>query len=93
MIIEEFILEGAENAISLSDLAHVAGISDRAVRREVDDARIKRKALIIGDENGYYFPAEIADIRGYVCRRKASISTSKKALAPFVNALRGHGNG
>ena len=89
MLIEDFILEGRENGISQSDIARIANIPERAVRREVDDARINRGKLIVGDENGYYFPANKSDIAEYVNRRKASIRTSKKALAPFVKAIRG----
>lgn len=89
MLIEDFILEGRENGISQSDIARIANIPERAVRREVDDARIKRGKLIIGNESGYYFPANKSDITEYVNRRKAAIRTGRKALAPFLKALRG----
>lgn len=88
MLIEDFILEGRANGISQADIARIANIPERAVRREVDEARINRGKLIIGDESGYYFPATESDITEYVNRRKASIRTSRKALAPFIKALR-----
>ena len=88
VLIEEFILAGRENSKSQSDIARVANIPERSVRHEVNLARIKRGMLIIGDESGYYFPSDISDIIAYVKRRKASIRTSKQALAPFIKALR-----
>ncbi len=87
-MIEDFILEGRANGISQADIARIANIPERVVRREVDEARINRGALIIGDEFGYYFPSDESDIAEYVNRRRASIRTSKKALAPFIKALR-----
>ena len=87
-MIEDFILEGRQNGISQADISRIANIPERAVRREVDEARISRGKLIIGDESGYWFPTEESEIIEYVNRRKASIRTSKKALAPFIKALR-----
>ena len=88
MLIEDFILVGRQNGISQADIARIANVPERVIRREVDEARINRGKLIIGDEAGYYFPADEADITEYVNRRRASIRTSKKALAPFIKALR-----
>lgn len=88
MLIEDFILEGRENGISQAEIARIANIPERIVRKEVDEARISRGKLIIGDESGYYFPSGESDITDYVKRRKASIKTSRKALAPFIKALR-----
>ena len=88
MMIEDFILEGRSNGISQAEISRIANIPERAVRREVDEARINRGQLIIGDESGYYFPSDESDIAEYVNRRKASIRTSKKALKPFIQALR-----
>ena len=88
MLVEDFILVGKKNGISQADLARIANVPERVIRREVDEARINRKQLIIGDESGYYFPADESDITEYINRRKASIKTSQKALAPFLKALR-----
>ncbi len=88
MLIETFILEGKSNSISQADLARITGIPERSVRREINEARINRGKLIIGDESGYYFPSDEYDITAYVNKRKAAIRTSKKALMPFIQALR-----
>lgn len=85
--VEEYIMVGKENAVSQADIAMLANIPERSVRLAIDDARINRGKLIIGDDCGYYFPADIEDVRGYVKRRRASIRTSRKALEPFVKAL------
>lgn len=88
MLIEDFILQGRNNGISQADLSRITSLPERIVRREIDEARIKRGKLIIGDESGYWFPTEQSEIAGYVNRRKASINTSRKALRPFIQALR-----
>ena len=93
MKIEDFISTGRKNAVSQSDIAKMCNIPERAVRKEVETARISRGALIVGDESGYYFPSDIADIRAYVARTKARISTARKALVPFLRALKGAENG
>lgn len=87
-MIEDFILQGRENGISQADVARIANIPERAVRREIEEARINRGKLIIGDESGYYFPSDESDITEYVNRRMASIRTSRKSIAPFIKALR-----
>lgn len=87
-MIEDYILPGRENGIGLSDLAKVADISERSVRKEIELARIERGKLICGDENGYYEAANAEEIRDYIRRRKASIRTSTKSLKPFLMAVR-----
>ena len=89
MQIEDFILEGRENGVSQADIARLANIPERAVRHEIEEARIQRGQLIIGDENGYYFPSDESDIRAYIKRRMASMETSRKALYPFMKAIKG----
>ena len=89
MLIEDYIPEGRENGTSQADIARLANIPERAVRREIEQARIQRGQLIIGDQNGYYFPTDESDIRAYIKRRMASMQTSRMALYPFMKAIKG----
>jgi hypothetical protein len=87
-VISDFLLTGKGNAISMTDLAHVCQVPERALQREVLEARLNGE-LIISDEAGYYLPEDESDIRQYVTTRKAYIKTASKALKPFIKALRG----
>ncbi len=88
MEIESAIMEGKNNAVSMEYLAHLFNVPERIIRREIEEARISRGQLIIGDSNGYYFPSDDSDISGYIKRKQASIRTSRKSLTPFLKALR-----
>ncbi len=88
MTISDFLQTGKKNAISMTELSHVCQVPERALQREVLQARLNGE-LIISDESGYYLPEDDSDIRQYVMTRKAYIKTASKALKPFINAIRG----
>lgn len=84
--ISDFLLTGRKNAISMTDLSHVADIPERSVRLEILQARIAGE-LICSCEQGYFLPETVDDIREYVISRKAYLKTANKALKPFVKAI------
>ncbi len=88
MTIKDFLLTGRKNAISASELCGMSKLPERAVQKEVLEARL-RGELIISDDSGYYLPADESEIREYAIRRKAYIATANKALRPFLKALKG----
>ena len=88
MTIKDFLLTGKKNAVSMSELANICQVPERALQREILQARLNGE-LIISDESGYYLPEDISDIKNYVVSRKAYIKTASKALAPFIKAIRG----
>ena len=88
MKIKDFLLTGRKNAISSTELCCVTNLPERAVQKEVLEARL-RGELIISDDAGYYLPADESEIREYAIRRKAYIATASKALKPFLKALKG----
>ena len=88
MTIKDFLLTGRKNAISSTELCSVTNLPERALQKEVLDARLNGE-LIISDEAGYYLPADESEIREYAIRRKAYIATAQKALKPFLKAIRG----
>lgn len=63
MNIVKFIPLGKENAISRASLAQKAGLSDRKMRNEIENAR-RRGFLIINlqDGRGYYRSDDLDDI-------------------------------
>ena len=88
MSIKDFLQTGQKSAISLADLSQITNLPERAVQKEVLEARLNGE-LIISDESGYYLPADEEEIRQYVIRRKAHIATATKALKPFLKVIRG----
>lgn len=86
--ISDFLSIGQDQAISLSDLSAAINISERAVKMEILNARLKGE-LILSSDRGYFLPADEDEIREYVIKRKAFIKTAGKALRPFVKALSG----
>ena len=88
MEITDFLTEGERDAISLENLAISTGLSERAVRQEVLNARLKGE-LIISTENGYFLPKSTDEIKSYVFTRKAYLKTANAALRPFIKALKG----
>ena len=80
MKIEDFIPEGKENAITRPELARVLGMTDRAVRKEIELAR-DRGALICndGDGAGYYTARDICQIeRQYRTDRARALAVLKR---------------
>ena len=85
--ITDFLSIGKDKALPLMDLCAKTNLSERAVQKEILDARIRGELIISGDE-GYYFPADLDELKDYVIRRKATIKTTAAALKPFVKALK-----
>ncbi len=49
---------GKDNAISRTALCHITGLSDRAVRDAIADARNEHVILSVRDGKGYFRPTE-----------------------------------
>ena len=86
--ISDFLSSGQDQAVSLQDLAAAVNLSDRAVKKEILNARLKGE-LILSSDRGYFLPADPDEIRQYVIKRKAYIKTAGAALRPFLKALSG----
>ena len=84
--ISDFLGDGEQEAISLENLAISTGLPERAVKREVLNARLNGE-LILSNENGYFMPSDPGEIKSYVRKRKAYLKTAHAALRPFIKAL------
>ena len=78
---------GQAEAVSMSYLATILGLSNRALRKEIESAR-KAGVLICSSDRGYFMPETEAEIRDYVCRTKARIKTGGQCLAPFLREIK-----
>lgn len=79
MAIEDYFKEGVENAVSRKSLCQMTGLSDRQVRQEIEDARV-RGVFILNDEDGfgYYISDDVADVRRQYLRDMARIKAISK---------------
>ena len=85
--ISDFLMTGRDNAIPMADLASMLNLPERAVRREILEARL-RGELILANEQGYFLSTDPDDLREYVIKKKAFIKTASAALKPFIKAIR-----
>lgn len=80
MKIEDYIPHGKENAITRPELARILGLTDRAVRKEIELAR-ERGELICndGDGQGYYMASDLTQIaRQYRMDRARALAVLRR---------------
>ena len=78
---------GQRDAISAEALSQLLNMDKRDLRRAVEDAR-RDNILICGDNHGYYFAANDAEMGSYVHRVRGRIRTGCVCLAPFLRQLK-----
>ena len=80
--IMELLPLGQANAVSMYDLSNLLNITDREVRKVIFDLRCKGM-VIAGDNNGYYIPNGLNELKAYyklaLSRGKATIRSIKAA--------------
>lgn len=89
-MVEEYILRGRQNARSRQMLCTLTGMSDRAVRREIEDLRGQGEFIITDEDGtGYYISEDISDVRRQYQKdmaRICAISKRTKHLRDFLKA-------
>ena len=73
---------GITEAIAQRDLKRLLNMDTADLKKYVLDAR-KAGILICSGDAGYYFPANLAELREYYLRRRKYIHTALIALHPF----------
>lgn len=90
MGVSDFLRYGESNAVSMSELARLLGISPRACRKAVEAARLSG-TLILSSEKGYYLPGCGAtgrsEITRFQRRTAARLRTGKALLRSSRRAL------
>lgn len=61
---------GEENAVHLSELVQLSGLSERDTRRTIEQLR-RDGAVICSNEHGYFKPADVAELRKYIRQEQA----------------------
>lgn len=93
-MVEEYILRGRQNARTRQTLCTLTGLSDRAVRREIEDLR-ERGEFIITDEDGkgYYISEDYEDVKRQYLRDTARIKAISKRTKHLREFLKDRGEG
>ena len=78
---------GRAEAVSMTYLASIFGISKRELRKNIEDAR-KAGNLICSCDRGYFMPETMTEIKEYAKRTKARIRTGGQCLVPFLREIR-----
>lgn len=55
--IENLLLHGAENALTISDLHRLTGVNKRAIRAEIQRERLRGVPILSDNSSGYFLPA------------------------------------
>ena len=89
----ELIPEGRENAVSLAYLAEMLSFNERTIKRYISEIR-KNGTPIVGDQYGYYRPANREELQWYyrIFRKRgltalSSISSARRELQEVPGQL------
>ena len=92
MNIVDYIPVGKENAIPRADLARVLGMTDRACRKAIEEARDRGELICNdGDGAGYYLASDIGQIERQYRVDKARAVAVFKRLKTMRRMLRENG--
>lgn len=87
--IEEFIPYGRKNAVKRADLVNMIGLSDRLVRKLIEDARQSGVIIInMQDGRGYYRPEKREELEYYIRQEEGRAKSIHRNLKAAKKALR-----
>lgn len=91
ILIENYIPFGYANRISREKLVADTRLSDRKIRKELEEALLQRDTLIINIDNGYFRPdGSLADrqkVKAYLFREQARTSSCSKRCKAIRRCL------
>ncbi|MGN0595213.1 MAG: hypothetical protein ACI4I6_08635 [Hominimerdicola sp.] len=77
---------GENNAVSLADMCNIVGLHNRDTRLIIEYLR-RSGVVICSSNNGYYYPADIAELRRYVQKERARENSIAETLKPAEKLL------
>ena len=87
-MIENYLLRGRANARRRQTLCALTGLTDRQLRKEIEDARNRGVFICTAEDgNGYYLSDDIADLRMQYNKdtaRIAAISKRRKHIRAYL---------
>lgn len=85
--ISGYLLAGAKNAIPRRHLQQLIGLSDRELRRRIQEARLAGCPILSDNQSGYYLPADDLERTRFV-RSMRSRAREIEAVAAAVEGTR-----
>ena len=76
----EFIPFGSKNAIKRADLVMASGMSDREMRRCIEELRKETPIVNMQNGQGYFRPETEEELNHYIAQEKARATTILKNL-------------
>ena len=92
LLISDLLCAGAENALTLQELAQLTGEDERSIRRRIQQERKDGKLILSDCQHGYFLPAEESDVRrfiGSLSRRAKEIAAVSRAAEDALLKLTG----
>lgn len=90
MSIHERIVEalgtGEDNALSLEEMCTVSGLPERDTRLVIEALR-RNGAIICSSNKGYFYPADICELRSYIHREQARSNSIAANISAAVKML------
>jgi hypothetical protein len=78
---------GKDNAITRSELCRLTGLSDRRMRRQIEELQFQGHRIInMSDGLGYYFPQTDAEFYRYTKQEYSRIFKELKKIRKMENA-------
>ena len=62
MKIFDLLSPGAENGVGLRDLSHIANLSEREIRAEIQRERLNGAPILSDNKNGYFLPGNETEL-------------------------------
>ena len=78
--------EGQENAVHLSELIRISGMTDRELRKTIEYLR-RQGVVIISGNSGYYFPADETELKAFVRQEEHRAKSILVTLRPAKRYL------
>lgn len=92
MQIEDYIPFGYQNRISRYSLSSSSRLSDRRMRKEIENALLERNVLIINIDDGYFrpdgSPEDKERAKAYLLREQARTSSCNKRCKAIIKCLK-----
>lgn len=85
--VSDFLLHGQENAVPRRHLRQIIGLSDRELRRRIQDERLAGVPILSDNQSGYYLPADDGE-RARFIRSMRSRAREIEAVAAAVEGTR-----
>lgn len=90
-MIYELLHKGESCAVSVKDLCAMTGLSDRAIRRQIERERSAGALIAYSSEpgdSGYYIAETVEELSRFIHAQRKRASTASRTCRPFLAELK-----